>query len=300
MPLRSLPPVHRLHLATVTLPDWHPEAANQPTAPVYGYVIDHPDGSILFDTGVGFGNELIDELYAPSRARLDASLDAVGIDAPSLVCVVNSHLHFDHSGQNPLFYGTHVPFYVRQLEIDVVEGDPSYTDPAWSLPPVAQRRLVDGDVEIAEGVSIWSTPGHTPGHQSVVIESVEGREVLAGQLVWESDEFVDEQVTVATSSPRSSGSWQPTRSVESGHSGPEQCTSRTAAPTARPTYSEAGARPSITGSRTRRGRRVSNDSANAALARFECLRPDHRSARSRRRGGAPCIAMTTVSPITAW
>jgi N-acyl homoserine lactone hydrolase len=195
--LRSLPRIERLDLSVVKLPDWHPEAPNQPTAPVYGYVMVHPDGPIVFDTGVGFGNELIDEVYEPECVRLDEAMAAVGVDASSIVGVINSHLHFDHCGQNPLLYGTDVPFFMRQAEIDQVDSDRFYTDPDWALPPRAQRRLIDGDLEIAEGVTLLSTPGHTPGHQSVLIESAAGRVVLAGQAVWELREFVEERATAS-------------------------------------------------------------------------------------------------------
>lgn len=195
MALKSLPRIERLDLAMVTLPAWHPEASNQPTVAVYGYVIDHPDGPILVDTGVGFGNDFIDEVYAPECVRLDEALDRLGLDASSIVGVVNSHLHFDHCGQNPLLYGTDVPFFMQQPEVDEVERDPYYTDRKWALPPIAQRRLLDGDFEVAQGVTILATPGHTPGHQSVLIESTVGRVVLAGQAVWRLREFVDEQAT---------------------------------------------------------------------------------------------------------
>ena len=57
--------------------------------------------------------------------------------------------------------------------------------------------MLDGDHEVAEGVRILSTPGHTPGHQSVVVEAADGRVVLAGQAVWDRREFVDEQVTAS-------------------------------------------------------------------------------------------------------
>lgn len=197
MVLKSLPRIERLDLAVVTLPDWHPEALNQPTAPVYAYVIAHPDGPIVFDTGVGFGNGFIDEVYRPESVRLDEALMAAGIDASSIVGVVNSHLHFDHCGQNPLLYGTDVPFFVQGPEVDEVERDRFYTDPEWALPPIAQRRRLDGDFEIAEGVTILSTPGHTPGHQSILIESATGRVVLAGQAVWALNEFVEEKATVS-------------------------------------------------------------------------------------------------------
>jgi N-acyl homoserine lactone hydrolase len=195
--LKSLPRIERLDLAVVTLPDWHPEAPNQPTAPVYGYVLVHPDSPIVFDTGVGFGNEFIDEMYEPECVRLDEALGAVGVDTSSIVGVINSHLHFDHCGQNPLLYGTDVPFFMQQPEVDEVERDRFYTDKEWALPPVAQRRLIDGDFEIAEGATILSTPGHSPGHQSVLIESADGRVVLAGQAVWELREFVEERATVS-------------------------------------------------------------------------------------------------------
>src|ERR671913_235232 len=197
MALRSLPRIERLDLAVLTLPEWHPEAPNQPTAPVYGYVIDHPDGPIVVDTGVGFGNDFIDEVYQPECVRLGEALRAIGIEASSIVGVVNSHLHFDHCGQNPLLYGTDVPFFLQQLEVDEVERDRFYTDKEWALPPVEQRRLVEGDLEIAEGVTILSKPGHTPGHQSVLIQSDSGRVVLAGQAVWGLREFVEERATAS-------------------------------------------------------------------------------------------------------
>lgn len=151
----------------------------------------------MVDTGVGFGNEFIDEVYEPQCVRLEDALGRIGIDASSIVGVVNSHLHFDHCGQNPLLYGTDVPFFMQQLEVDEVERDRFYTDADWALPPEGQRRLLGGDFEMAEGVTILSTPGHTPGHQSVVVDATVGRVVLAGQAVWGLREFVDEQATMS-------------------------------------------------------------------------------------------------------
>ena len=87
MSLRELPRIARLDLSVVELPDWHPEAPNQATVPVFGYVIDHPDGAILFDTGVGFGNDFIAEVYTPRSARLDRALAEHAITLDSLVAV---------------------------------------------------------------------------------------------------------------------------------------------------------------------------------------------------------------------
>ena len=192
-----MPRIERLDLAVVSLPEWHPEAHTDPSCSVYGYVIDHPDGAIVVDTGVGYGNDFIDEVYEPQRLLLDHALRSVGVAPESVVAVVNSHLHFDHCGQNPVLYGSAVPFFIQRSEVDEVEADPFYTDPEWALPPEAQRRLLDGDLTIADGVTILATPGHTPGHQSVVVEAGDERVVIAALAVWNSREFVDEEATAS-------------------------------------------------------------------------------------------------------
>lgn len=196
MALATMPLVARLHLASVTLPEWHPAAATDRTCPVYGFVIDHPDGAIVVDTGVGLGNAFLDATYDPQVQPLDAALIAEGIDPRTVVAVVNSHLHFDHCGQNPLFHGSAASVFVQQAELDAVDRDPFYTDSSWALAPSDQQEAIEGDLAIAEGVTILATPGHTAGHQSVLVESRHERLVIAGQIVWRSREYLE---AVATS-----------------------------------------------------------------------------------------------------
>jgi len=57
--------VERLGLGYVTFPGWHPRAA-ETGCPVFGFAVVHPDGVIVFDTGVGRGYSFIDDLYAPT------------------------------------------------------------------------------------------------------------------------------------------------------------------------------------------------------------------------------------------
>ena len=65
--LSALPRVDRLTLAVVNaVPDWHPEHATFEPFPVHAWVIRHPDGVVLVDTGIGFGNPTIDECSAPT------------------------------------------------------------------------------------------------------------------------------------------------------------------------------------------------------------------------------------------
>jgi N-acyl homoserine lactone hydrolase len=196
--LPSLPRIERLRLADLVLPETHPEAkSGGGTAVVFGFVIDHPDGPIVVDTGVGRGHPFIDSVYAPSGLDLGDALSAVGIDARGVIAVVNSHLHFDHCGQNPRYYGSKVPVFVQAEEVEAARA-PHYTVQEWATVPDGQLRRVRGDEEVAEGVRILATPGHTRGHQSVVVEGGAGEVVvIAAQSVWDIREFEREEATPA-------------------------------------------------------------------------------------------------------
>jgi N-acyl homoserine lactone hydrolase len=197
MALDEMPDIAQLELATVELPDSHPAAEFGRTVPVHGFLIHHPDGPILVDTGVGFGNEFIDDLYKPTRTELDVALADHGVALDEIVAVVNSHLHFDHCGQNPALVGGTAAFFSQRVEIDTVRTDGYYTDRHWALCPSTQQRVVNGDEEIADGVMILATPGHTAGHQSVLIQAAEERAVVAGQPVWNADEIESEIASAA-------------------------------------------------------------------------------------------------------
>ncbi len=201
MPLADLPRIERLDLATLELPAEHPAADLGRSVAVHGFLIDHPDGAILVDTGVGFGNAFIDELYQPSRAELGGLLAQVGVELDDVVAVVNSHLHFDHCGQNPALFGGATAFYAQAAEIDAVEADRFYTDATWALAPDRQRRTIQGDEQLADGVTILATPGHTAGHQSVLVEAAGRRVVIGAQVVWRADELASEVASRANVDP---------------------------------------------------------------------------------------------------
>ena len=186
MGLGVLPVIERLTLAVVTaVPEWHPEHARFDSFPVYAWVIRHPDGVLLVDTGIGIDNSVITELYRPEVTPLADALGAVGLTPSDISAVIVSHLHFDHCGQLALLAA---PVYLQAEEHEAAQS-PGYTVPDWAAIQEERLRLVRGDEKIAEGITLLSTPGHTPGHQSVVIEAAGKRAVLAAQCAFRAGEL---------------------------------------------------------------------------------------------------------------
>lgn len=178
--------VQRLHLTDVTPAPSLPWA--RPTFSVFAYLVLHPTGPILIDSGVGVGNAFIDELYSPVHHDLDEALGRHGVGVDDIATVVTSHLHFDHCGQNHRFAGSRI--IVQEAEVEAARA-PFYTVPEWAFPAGIDLTAIDGDYELATGVQIIATPGHTPGHQSVLIEDDGGgiRTVVCCQGSWDASSF---------------------------------------------------------------------------------------------------------------
>ncbi len=72
--------------------------------PVLGYLVQHPKGTVLLDSGMGLHPD-IDDHYRPRRIALPDALHAAGLAVEDLTVVANCHLHFDHCGGNPVAHG---------------------------------------------------------------------------------------------------------------------------------------------------------------------------------------------------
>ena len=192
MTLARLPQIEQLHLADVTLPESHPRA-DEP-CPVFAFLIRHPDGFVLVDTGVGEGHEGIESLYSPKIHPLAAELEARNASPADIIAIINTHLHFDHCGENRQFPST--PIYVQRAEHEAAQA-PLYSIPEWIDFEGADYQLLNGESEVAPGVATIPTPGHTPGHQSVVIDSEEGRAIIAGHAAYDADEWSGAAASIA-------------------------------------------------------------------------------------------------------
>ena len=95
--------------------------------------------------------------------------------------MINTHLHFDHCGQNAVF--SHAACHVQRAELDRAKReDPELYD--WFGFMNARWELLDGDTEILPGLSVVTTPGHTVGHQCVVVSSADGQDLLIGDAAY--------------------------------------------------------------------------------------------------------------------
>jgi len=146
---------------------------------VHGFVVMHPKGAMLVDTGVGGPERLLTDWRVVNRTAAEALGDH-GLVPGDIAFVVNTHLHFDHCGQNAVF--RHAPFYVQRSELERARRESrALTD--WFDFAGARFELLDGDAEVLPGVRVVATPGHTVGHQSVVVEG-DGEEVLIGDAAY--------------------------------------------------------------------------------------------------------------------
>jgi N-acyl homoserine lactone hydrolase len=143
--------------------------------PCLGYLVEHPSGTILFDTGMGSAPD--DARYRPRRTGLEQALAAAGRQVSDITYVANCHLHVDHCGGNPKL--ARLPVFAQKTEIAAARQTPGYTLPGL----IESSRFVEvsGEAEVLPGVLLIPTPGHTDGHQSLIARRRDGAVIVAGQ-----------------------------------------------------------------------------------------------------------------------
>ena len=173
-----------IHVADVTYPDGHPLAGQ--TGPVMAFLIRHPQGLVLVDTGLGEGDTVVEDLYQPRVRPIQVAIYGAKVEADDVSLVINTHLHFDHVGGNSAY--PDVAILVQDDEWQVA-WDEGYTVRSWIDFPDASYLRLHGDTQISEGLRVLSTPGHSPGHQSVTVETDDGLVLIAGQAAQDARAF---------------------------------------------------------------------------------------------------------------
>jgi 4-pyridoxolactonase len=146
--------------------------------PVYSVLVEHDDGLFLFDTGIGMEHmNAVLPFELPEQTEdqtIPAQLERCGFGLGDVTAVVNSHLHIDHVGGNQLFKGTTARHLIHEKEVAQARNHApfeffGYSDKSWDYEG-ANIETFSGDTELAKGLWVYETPGHTVGHVSVLVD----------------------------------------------------------------------------------------------------------------------------------
>jgi glyoxylase-like metal-dependent hydrolase (beta-lactamase superfamily II) len=186
-----------LHLGWERLPKAYSvhgdDSGLQLVEPVPAVLLDTEEGWTLLDTGMntalirdaalferlhGRNNEIVPILPSGDGEPLQRALAAHGVELSDIARIHLSHLHNDHAGGLRLFDRS-VPVCVQRRELEYGLSDHPFPERHgmfridYDDPDIAWQ-LIDGDVQLAPGITAVFTPGHTPGHQSFVIDLPRG------------------------------------------------------------------------------------------------------------------------------
>jgi glyoxylase-like metal-dependent hydrolase (beta-lactamase superfamily II) len=178
---------------------------------IHGLVIDTGARRVLVDTCIGDMRETAAMPGMPSA--FPRALEAAGYALDDIDTVVCTHLHFDHVGWNTrlvdgewtvTFPRARYLFARREWEhwqenaSDVVD----LTDTVRPVVAAGQADLVDMDHVLCEEVRLEPTPGHTPGHVSVRIDSEGERAYITGDLAHHPVQFAEPHLCSTADSDR--------------------------------------------------------------------------------------------------
>jgi glyoxylase-like metal-dependent hydrolase (beta-lactamase superfamily II) len=174
---------------------------------VWSAVVDHPEMTVLWDTGShpeagdGYWPEPLYAAFQHVDAAdhdLASDLDAAGFGLDDIDAVVASHLHLDHAGGLSAFAGTDTPVYVHEAELKYAyysaktnEGSIAYLaadfdhDLAWEVVHRDRHTL-------AEGFELLHLPGHTPGLLGARIELPDVTVLVAGDECYVDANYAEE------------------------------------------------------------------------------------------------------------
>jgi glyoxylase-like metal-dependent hydrolase (beta-lactamase superfamily II) len=169
-----------------------PDARNRIQMGMRCLLIEHAIGLVLIDTGLGNKeNEKFQDIYGIENAGhrgptwLEDGLVSLNFRTDDIAMVINSHLHFDHAGGNttkgpdgairPTF--PNARYVIQRGEYDYATHANERTAASYfphNFEPVVasgQVEFIEGDREIITGIHSIKTPGHTPHHQGLLVES---------------------------------------------------------------------------------------------------------------------------------
>jgi N-acyl homoserine lactone hydrolase len=149
--------------------------------PIYAFAIMGADKKILIDTGLEdfvVPPDLEERIGFPVMP-FEEALESIGWSPEDVDIIIHTHLHNDHCENDAAC--TNATVYVQQAELDFC-NNPHPIDHRYYPDVLEDVNIVtiQGDSTIIDGISVMFSPGHTPGGQSVVVETSKGKAVITG------------------------------------------------------------------------------------------------------------------------
>lgn len=173
---------------------WNRGPAGEVRFPTYAVLVEHADGRYLFDTGYDFAHVQrvlpFEKPIQTPEQTIPGALAKIGLRPSDINYVINSHYHFDHCGGNKHCTTACTICHAKELEaagkpqpfehlgysdltfspdLAKAKQSPPPPDPAMDI-YTPKFETVTGDQEIAKGLWLFETPGHTAGHYSMMVE----------------------------------------------------------------------------------------------------------------------------------
>ena len=181
---------------------WNKGPGGEVRFPVYSILVEHAEGRFLIDTGYDYDHVMkvlpFEKPIQTADQAIPGALKLIGLEPKDIDVVFNSHFHFDHCGGNK-----HLPDAKKICHVSEVPQacDPQpfeklgYSDVSFSAEAAEARGMTDqlmagttvqnstfegieGDVDLARGVKLFFTPGHSIGHYSLLVELANRRPIL--------------------------------------------------------------------------------------------------------------------------
>jgi glyoxylase-like metal-dependent hydrolase (beta-lactamase superfamily II) len=160
--------------------------------PVWGSLIEGAGLKMLVDTGIknpAWVSERLGPCWQTADQTMVGALDVFGWRPRDIDTVVNTHLHYDHSGNNHYF--SHARLFVSKREwMGTAHPHPSqevlYEEKAWLDEPLTEEAytfIEHDNYQLASGIAVIQTPGHSIGHQSLLVNTDEGVLCVVGDAV---------------------------------------------------------------------------------------------------------------------
>jgi N-acyl homoserine lactone hydrolase len=185
------------------------EEAGDIELPVPCFLVDHPQGKALIDSGlhpgvrddpharVGWVADVL-RIELPEGHDVASRLTALGTDPDELRYLVNTHVHFDHAGGNALV-PPHVELVVQATEWAAASDPDGIETNFYNPDDYGQQRpvrTVEGEYDLYGDGSVVLLPtyGHTPGHQSLRVRAGDGQLILCADACYFADWMDSEQM----------------------------------------------------------------------------------------------------------